>query len=867
MRTGRMLDIVGMPLAILALTVGAIAFAALADGYAPFVLALVALTTTVGVGLNILLGLTGQVSLGHVGFYAIGAYAAGILTLHGVSYWLAFPLAGVVAGVVGFVLALPALRVRGPYLAMVTIAFAFIVEHGTIEWRALTGGSNGLMGLAAPTLGGIVFTERETAILAVLLAGAALLFFHRLAHSAWGKSMLAVRDADVAARSIGLNPVIVKTAAFTLSAVLTGLAGAIFTPLMMFVSPDSFPFSQSILFLLAVIVGGEGWVLGPVVGAGVSVVLPELLSGLAEYRLLFFGALLLVVLWLAPAGIMGMLAGLLARLLPRRRGAVVESGGVDVAAFLSPQGEPRALVIDGIAIAFGGIKAVTGVSFSAAPGKVTSVIGPNGAGKTTVLNMIGGFYRPDAGSIALAHVPAKACPGLDPGWPPVGRQEHASQNSPTELAGAPAWKVARAGIARTYQTTKLFGTMSVHDNVLIALRRGRLGGMLASFATERDRAIAAALLAFVGYRGAADAPAGDLAHVDRRLVEIARALAMRPRVLLLDEPAAGLMRADKEALSLLLRRIADLGIAVILVEHDMALVMGISDHVVVLDAGTPIAAGAPGDVRRDGKVIAAYLGGGGMRARPRRAARTGSRDAVLATLKLTAGYGAAPAIEDVALEVCPGEVVALLGANGAGKSTTMRAIAGLLRPVAGEVVLDDAGIARLEAHRIAARGLALVPEGRQVFSELSVADNIRLGAFARTDKDFDADRDMEALLARFPRLRERLASRAGLLSGGEQQMLAIARGLMAKPRILLLDEPSLGLAPAIVDELFDVLADLRDEGVTILLVDQMAGLALTVADRAYVLESGRIVRADVAAALADDPALEAAYLGRAEAAQ
>jgi ABC-type branched-subunit amino acid transport system ATPase component len=195
----------------------------------------------------------------------------------------------------------------------------------------------------------------------------------------------------------------------------------------------------------------------------------------------------------------------------------------------------------------------------------------------------------------------------------------------------------------------------------------------------------------------------------------------------------------------------------------------------------------------------------------------------------------------------------------------MRAVSGLLRPISGDVVLDDTPIAQMDAHRIASRGLALVPEGRQVFPELSVLDNIRLGAFAR--KGADTEATLARLLERFPRLKERGASRAGLLSGGEQQMLAIARGLMAKPRILLLDEPSLGLAPAIIDELFDVLAELRDEGVTILLVDQMAAMALTLADRGYVLESGRIVRADAADALADDPALEAAYLGHAEAAQ
>jgi branched-chain amino acid transport system ATP-binding protein len=643
-----------------------------------------------------------------------------------------------------------------------------------------------------------------------------------------------VRDAEPAARSIGLNPVIVKTAAFSLSAVFTGLAGGIFAPLLMFVAPDSFPFSQSILFLFAVIVGGAGWTFGPVVGALVSVVLPELLSSLAEYRLLFFGASLLVILWVAPAGVLG----LLARLWRRTEPSVVAATAFDVAAFLSPKGAAGTLEVRDLGITFGGIKAASAVSFAALPGKVTSVIGPNGAGKTTVLNLIGGFYRPDSGSIRLGE---------------------------RELAGSPAWKVARAGIARTYQTTKLFATMSIIDNVLIALRRGRLGSMAADAASPADRDAAEALLAFVGYHGSLSVPAGDLPHVDRRLVEIARALAMRPRVLLLDEPAAGLMRSDKDALSRLIRRIADLGIAVILVEHDMLLVMGISDAVIVLDAGVRIAAGSPVEVRHDPRVLKAYLGGGEMRARPRATPWSGAHDAVLTTVKLTAGYGAAPVLDNVSLDVRPGEMVTIIGSNGAGKSTTMRAISGLLRPVEGAIVLDNAPIGELETHQIARRGLALVPEGRQVFPELSVLDNLVLGAHSR--KDADRDGEIAALLERFPRLKERLTIRAGLLSGGEQQMLAIARGLMAKPRILLLDEPSLGLAPAMINELFDILAGLRDESVTILLVDQMAALALTVADRGYVLELGKIVRSDNAVGLADDPELEAAYLGRTEAAQ
>ncbi|MCC0805756.1 ATP-binding cassette domain-containing protein [Methylobacterium sp. W2] len=821
MRAGRS----ALPLVILALTIAGIGLVAATDGYSHFIIALVALTTLAGTGLNVLLGLTGLISFGHAGFYAIGAYASAILTLSGVSFWLALPAAGLLSGVLGGVLAIPAMRVKGPYLAMVTIAFGFIVEHGLIEGGALTGGQNGLVIATGPTLFEFPFLERELAILAVLGAGLALYGFHRLARSRLGLAMRAVRDADVAAASLGFDPVRVKTLAFMISAALTGLAGAVLPPLMLFIAPSSFPFTQSILFVLSVVVGGAGTVLGPLFGALVTVLLPETLSGLAEYRLLFFGLATLVVLWLVPAGIVGSLA----RLLPRRLSGTASGTGGDVVSYLA-QPQPEALVVEGIGISFGGIKAAQDVSVTAAPGAVTSIIGPNGAGKTTVLNMVSGFYRPGAGAIRLA--------GQD-------------------LAGLPAYRIARAGIARTYQTTRLFGSLSVIDNVALAIAPGRLFRAGAG----SDVAAATALLAFVGYTGALHRPAAELPHVDRRLVEIARALAGQPRVLLLDEPAAGLTRADTDRLGGLLRRIAECGIVVVLVEHDMPLVMGISDHILVMDAGRPIASGDAATVRADPAVLRAYLGGADTPARPRPSPWKGPADAVLSALDLTAGYGAAPVLDRLSLDVRPGETVALLGANGAGKSTAMRALSGLLRPVEGSVILEDRSIASLPAHAIARFGLALVPEGRQVFPELSVVENLRLGAHGR-GTPIDTS-ELEALLDRFPRLRDRATSRAGLLSGGEQQMLAIARGMMAHPRILLLDEPSLGLAPSMINALYAVVAELRDQGVTILIVDQMAALALTVADRGYVLEQGRVVATGSAAELSADEALAAAYLGAA----
>ena len=800
-----------------------------ADGYQLFIIALVGLTTIVGVGLNVLLGLTGQISLGHVAFYAIGAYVAAILTTNGVSFWLALPLAALIAGIAGGLLAIPALRVRGPYLAMVTIAFGFVVEQGAAEWVGLTGGWNGLSGIPSPRLFGTEMSERGTTYLILALTVGSLVLYALLSASPWGRAMRALRDCEVASQSIGLDPVLIRTTAFALSAAAAGLAGGVFASISNFISPESFPFFQSILFLLVVMIGGAERVMGPVAGAIVVVMLPEALSFLAQYRLLFVGLLLLVVLLLAPTGFVG----LIARFLPSKRSDRAAQASRDIAQHLA-RGAGATLSVSGLSVNFGGVRAVNDLTFEAKPGEITSIIGPNGAGKSTVLNLIGGFYGADSGSVRLGA---------------------------RDISGLPSNRVAREGLARTYQTTQLFGQMPVVDNVLVALRGGRLG-WLSMFTPDRDvesRALAESLLAFVGYRGPLDALAGALPHVDKRLVEIARALALAPSVLLLDEPAAGLDDGDTARLGTLLAELSRFGIVVVLVEHDMKLVMGVSSHVVVLDAGAKIAEGTPQKVAADPAVLKAYLGEDEGKDRTRRAALPAQQEELLATRVLRAGYGPVNVLRDIALTVAQGEMVAVLGPNGAGKSTLMRALSGLGRPVEGEIHFLGENISRLGADKIAARGLILVPEGRQVFPELSVLDNLTLGAYSRPDPDVSAR--VEALFTRFSPLQARRNQRAGLLSGGEQQMLAIARGLMAQPRVLMLDEPSLGLAPKLVEGLYDLLAGLRDEGVTILLVDQTAVMALSVADRAYVLRSGAIAHSGSAKELRSDPALAEAYLG------
>ncbi len=798
------------------------------DDYQALILGEVGIVVIIGVGLNVLIGLSGQISIGQVAFQAIGAYAVALVTARAPSlFWPALALGVALAALCGFLLALPAMRLKGPYLAMITIAFAFVVEHGIIVGKALTGGANGIaLGAGVPLPWGEAEVQAQAALI-VLVAAASVLAYAALARSRLGLALAAVRDSETAASAIGLNPVALKCVAFAIAAGLAGLAGGFFAPLVGFINPETFPLSASILDVLAVMLGGVGAVLGPVFGAIIVVLLPEMLAGLAEYRLLLVGGVLLIVLLIAPSGI----AGIIARLWPKRGVRAAQAAPMlDLAAFLSlGAGTAPGLMAETLVLAFGGIRAVDGFSARFPPGAITALIGPNGAGKSTVLNLLSGFYRADAGRILLA---GKAISRLG------------------------ARKRARRGLARGFQTALLFDGLSALDNVQVALPRTRWRGVAPAEIARR-------LLARVGYDGDAAARAGSLGPRARRQVEIARALALRPRVLLLDEPAAGLTAAERVPLTRLLRDIAGAGVAVVLVEHDLGLVMGLSDQVVVLDQGRVIAAGRPDAVQADETVRAAYLGRKKTTPAAPRDAPARRRPVMLDVTGLAAGYGGAPVVEDISFTVAAGETLAILGANGAGKSTLLATIVGLLPPLAGSVAFEGATVTGLSAAALAARGLVLVPEGRQVFPELSVRDNLRLGAFAR--RAWPDDDELGAVFARFPRLAERARQRAGLLSGGEQQMLAIARGLLARPRLLMLDEPSLGLAPQVAERLFADLATLAREGLTMVVVDQMAKLALGIADRAIVIENGRITRAGKAADLADDRDLAAAYLGGAAA--
>ncbi len=570
-----------------AIALAALALPALtANTYYLYVAATVGLLVIVTAGLNVLVGFTGQISLGHAGFYAIGAYTAALLTARaGWRPLAAVSLAILLAALVGAGVAAAALRVSGPYLAMVTIAFGIIVEGVLIEWVSVTGGPGGIFNIPKPGLLRSYWLILVTAALALWLVA-------NLRASAWGRAFLAVRGSEVAAESLGLSAYYIRIVAFTISAAFAGAGGALFAFLNGYISPDSFTLQTSILFLLALLFGGTGYVAGPVVGSLVFTLLPELLTSLADYRLILYGGLLMLSIYRLPAGVVGALR----RILPPRHARAWPQTGQPPADAVAPR-DPRVdsaaerplLRVEGASLSFGGVTALVQVTLSVPARGITAVIGPNGAGKTTLLNVLSGYYSPDAGIVRLGHEP---------------------------VAGKPPYAIARLGVARTFQTAQLFGDLTVLENVAVGVAGPRLGSPVSAllatpWARRQERDLLQRAVALIGAMGLlewAGRPAEALPAGLRRRLEIIRALARRPRLLLLDEPAAGLNAAETEKLIELLFQIRDRGITILLVEHDMSLVMNVSDQITVLNFGKKIAEGTAEEIERNQEVIDAYLG-------------------------------------------------------------------------------------------------------------------------------------------------------------------------------------------------------------------------------------------------------------------
>jgi branched-chain amino acid transport system permease protein len=548
------------------------------DGYILNIL-LQATTFAIAVfGLSVVLGLCGQINLAQAAFFGFGAYAVGIGTtdFH-LSYWLCLAGGCVMALLAGALLGLSTLRLGGHYLAMVTISFQQIVTLVMINAIWLTHGPDGVSRIGRPDL----FTSSQS-YLAFCVGMLALVgyFVWHLPDTRLGRAMRAVRDNELAAGVAGIDVFRTKVYAFAICAVLGGLAGGLFAGGFAYVSPDQFSFAESIVFLTMSLLGGVASPIGSAIGTGLLILIPEwlrFLKSVPGLYLAIYGLSVILIIRYMPDGIWGFVNAATARW---RAKAKVHAAGPALQLAPATVGGDIVLEVTGLAKHFGGLKAVDNVDIAVRRGSVHALIGPNGSGKTTTLNVLSGLYQATAGKVVL---------------------------DGTDVTHMPPHLRTAAGLGRTFQNIRLFRSMTALENVVIGAERP--GNTLVGEggdAALTQRAMSA--LGFVGLGTRANELISSFSYGHQRLIEIARALAANPTLLLLDEPAAGLNSSEKLELHELLKRIAAQGLTILIIDHDMTLVSEAAQHITVLNFGRRIADGESMAVLRHPDVVSAYLG-------------------------------------------------------------------------------------------------------------------------------------------------------------------------------------------------------------------------------------------------------------------
>ena len=788
-------------------------------------------------GLNLCIGYTGLVSFGHSTWFGIGAYAAGLIQLHWFpgQIWLPLAVALIVVAISSGLTGALILRRRGVYFSLLTLALAALTYTTAFRWSEVTGGEDGLGGLQRGSILGLSLDDALAYYIVVALIGLGLLhLLLRLVRSPFGHVLVAIRENQLRATFQGYPIERYKLGVFVISAVVTGLAGGLIAFLNYLVSADAVSVPLSGELLAMVVIGGMRSMLGPALGALFFILFRELFSIWTPNWLLWFGLIFVAFVMYSPDGLVGIWTKLKRRWKPPLEETAAMSrrrvhDGLALPAFLSPDGRNgTVLEVDGVSKRFGGIRAVEGVCLRVAHGEIHALIGPNGAGKTTLFNLVSGLFPVDRGVVRLN-----------------GR----------DIQNIPSNRICHQGLARSFQITSLFKGLSIYENLRLSLQAQNPGRFNVWHDVDSFRDVHAEtleLVRFLGLEGIEDIEGGALSYGGQRLVDLGIALGAKPQILLLDEPLAGLAAAERERVSNLVRTIAA-NIPVLIVEHDIDRVLGFSHTVTVMNQGAVLMTASPEAVRADARVQEIYTGKGVPEVEHERTEDgRRSRTSLLSLSRVNTFYGKSHILNDAALDVREGEIVALLGRNGAGKSTLLKTISGLVPAASGGIEFAGRDIVHLAAPDIARLGIGYVPQGRGLFAGMTVRENLALGRLARkTDGRDGVVWSEDEIFDFFPRLKERIDVAADYLSGGEQQMVAVARAMSGNVRLLLLDEPFEGLAPAVTVDLFKGFARLRQH-ISIVIVEHNLDLVLALADRVFALERGAVFHQGPAAPLLTD---------------
>jgi branched-chain amino acid transport system ATP-binding protein len=821
-----------------AVVLGALSAVWLALGAPISLVTQIAIYTLYGAGVNLLVGYTGLVPFGASVFFGSASYIAAFVALSQFGGDISAIVVSVVASaMLGLVIGAIILRRKGLYFSLLTLAFSQIAFEVAYKWTAMTGGENGLQGVPRTTFG----TAGSYHLFVLSIVIATMWFLWRLSHAPFGRVIQAVRDNEQRAASIGYNVYLVRLSSLTIMAAVVGLAGALLTFMLQGVYADNLSWQHAGDSLLMTVLGGVHHFLGPLWGAIGFIVLENRLSAITENWWLIFAPILMLFALLSPEGIQGLLQRVLAKLgVGRETWTLTRNTTPARPASIRPY-ESAATQLDlsrpvlqtvKLSKSFGSLVTARDIDLEVRPNVLHSIIGPNGAGKTTFYNMLTGVLPPSGGSILFQ-----------------GR----------DISRLPVHARARLGISRSFQILSIFQNLTVFENVRVAVQAqgvGMRGLFVDAYRNEQINQRTWSILDAVGLVDRAPESCATLPHGAKRLLEIAVTLAVDCKLLLLDEPLAGLAESDRVVVADLIRKLSRTH-AVLLIEHDIDRVLEISDRISVLHQGRIIADGKPAEVAANPEVIAAYLGASkqGDRAAPpsvERAAHTRAPLLLQAT-GVSAGYGGSTVLSGLTLSVHQGEAVALLGRNGVGKTTLLKAMTGTLPLSNGELELDGHALRGLRPYQINRLGIALVPEGRRLFPNLTVMENLQLAMRP-------GGMTIAQVFELFPRLLTRQKAKAENLSGGERQMVAIARALVVPSKLILLDEPFEGLAPSVVGEVMEALVKLRGK-VAMVIVEHHAETVLPIADRAYVLVNGQVAFEGDAATLEADHELQARLLG------